>query len=219
MYIDSLNLLFIHCPKTGGNTIASVFLPYSSDNKVVSGHQDGVNRFEIVGKYTKRKHQTLDEYYNLDGGEYVKTCKIFTSLRHPVDRMVSWYFSPHRWMCSNNPDSGDIAEEYYYKDSSFDISDFSNLVNNEFKAQSHWLTLEGSAINPTFIIDFSNFADSLSILCRTLSVDYNSSLIVNKSFKARKAIEDIVRDPAVRDIVRNSPHSADWDNFPEMNWD
>ena len=53
--------LFIHVPKTGGNSIQNILHEYSEDEIVASAkHQDGVERFEVRNsKYNIRKHSTL----------------------------------------------------------------------------------------------------------------------------------------------------------------
>ena len=56
--------LFIHVPKTGGNSIQNVLRNYSEDTIVTIGkHQDGVERFEVRNDhYAITKHSTLSEY-------------------------------------------------------------------------------------------------------------------------------------------------------------
>lgn len=94
MILHDLNAIFIHVPKTAGNYLTRHhFHRYSDDFIVVRGHQDGVERFEIRGEVTTRKHMTLAEYANvLDLSDYY----VVTALRDPVERMISAYFSPHR---------------------------------------------------------------------------------------------------------------------------
>ena len=63
MILDKINFIFIHIPKCGGNSLTKLFSNYSNE-KIYIGHgrQDKNNRFEIGGKFTKKKHQKLDEY-------------------------------------------------------------------------------------------------------------------------------------------------------------
>lgn len=50
--------LFIHVPKTGGNSLQNILKEYSEDDIVILGkHQDGVERFEVMNKrYSVTKH-------------------------------------------------------------------------------------------------------------------------------------------------------------------
>ncbi|CAI8286858.1 MAG: Uncharacterised protein [Opitutia bacterium UBA7350] len=91
--------LFIHRPKTAGNSIQSVLMEYSDDEKVVDAkRQDGIDRFELKHlKYTKlKKHSSLTRYCReMDRDTYQKLFK-FSVIRNPWELMVSHYFSPHR---------------------------------------------------------------------------------------------------------------------------
>ena len=94
----SHNFIFIHIPKTGGNSIQSVLAAYSEDEIVKThGHQDGIERFEIKSSQgSLKKHSTLKEYRKLvgDSRRFEKFAKIAV-VRNPWDRMISLYFSPH----------------------------------------------------------------------------------------------------------------------------
>ncbi len=50
--------LFIHVPKTGGNSIQNILRNYSEDDIVIlAKHQDGLERFEVRNcKYNITKH-------------------------------------------------------------------------------------------------------------------------------------------------------------------
>ena len=108
MLLRTHRLIFIHVPKTAGNSIQSLLAPFSEDEVLPV---DGVDRFEVIGSLTRNKHQTLQEYAeSLDVTSYVTA----TSCRHPVDRLVSFYFSPHRW--ARGAGDGRIVYETPYWD-------------------------------------------------------------------------------------------------------
>ena len=90
--------LFIHVPKTAGNSIQNILRNYSEDKIVIQGkHQDGIERFDVINdKYEVTKHSNLKHYQEiLEPHIYQKLFK-FATIRNPYERMISWYFSPHR---------------------------------------------------------------------------------------------------------------------------
>jgi hypothetical protein len=58
--------LFVHIPKTAGNSIQSVLRDYSEDQLVaLRKEQDGIERFGLRNpKYKVKKHSTLSEYHD-----------------------------------------------------------------------------------------------------------------------------------------------------------
>lgn len=86
--------IFIHAPKTAGNSIQRVLEPYSED-KIIKNHRlhDGVERFELHSPYAPSgKHATLREYRaRIDPDLYSGLFK-FCCARNPWDRAISYYF-------------------------------------------------------------------------------------------------------------------------------
>jgi hypothetical protein len=90
--------LFIHVPKTGGNSIQNILKDYSEDKIVtIDPHQDGVERFEVRNhKYFTTKHSTLSYYQSVIEADLYRSLLKFATLRNPWEMMISFYFSPHR---------------------------------------------------------------------------------------------------------------------------
>ncbi|KPP86162.1 MAG: Sulfotransferase family [Rhodobacteraceae bacterium HLUCCO07] len=101
-------LIFLNAPKTGGNAIQTVLLPLSDDVKVTGAAQDGVHRFGIRSALTPHKHATLADYASRLGvalGDF----RVLITLRPPFERLISLYFSPHRWLgCKPTWDEADF---------------------------------------------------------------------------------------------------------------
>lgn len=90
--------LFLHVPKTGGTSVAEALLEVADDERAIGkGNHDGVTNFGLRNsRYGTGKHTTLAEYKEvLEPAMYDRLFK-FTILRNPWERMVSFYFSPHR---------------------------------------------------------------------------------------------------------------------------
>ena len=89
--------LFIHVPKTGGNSIQNILKDYSEDRIVgLKRNQKIIQRFEVRNeKYNTSKHTTLTQYKSVMDAELYNSLFKFAVIRNPWDRMISFYFSPH----------------------------------------------------------------------------------------------------------------------------
>ena len=90
--------LFVHIPKTGGNSIQEILKEYSEDRILTTNpRQDGINRFELRNdRYNIEKHSTLAVYKRELEPELFAELYKFTVIRNPWELMISLYFSPHR---------------------------------------------------------------------------------------------------------------------------
>ena len=90
--------LFIHVPKTGGNSIQNILRCYSEDEIVTQAeYQDGVERFGVRNtKYNTTKHFTLSQYRSVLDAQTYRSLFKFATIRNPWDMLISFYFSPHR---------------------------------------------------------------------------------------------------------------------------
>lgn len=90
--------LFIHVPKTGGNSIQQNLRDFSED-KIESRlrHQDGIENFGVTNdKYGTKKHSPLSHYKEVVDPHMFKSLFKFSTIRNPWDMCISFYFSPHR---------------------------------------------------------------------------------------------------------------------------
>ena len=90
--------LFIHAPKTAGNSIQNILRKYSEDTVVIkhkSPDKSYLDRFEVKSNFlSTKKHSTINEYYrnwNPQLGKFEDFFK-FSVVRNPWERAISYYF-------------------------------------------------------------------------------------------------------------------------------
>ena len=112
--------IFIHIPKTGGNTVQQTFIEnnMTSDKIVTRNSQDGFDRFDIEGEFTSRKHQTYRNY--LAANASLADLKVYTCVRKPFERLLSFYFAAFRWVRNDmNTKKIIIPETVEFKEKEF----------------------------------------------------------------------------------------------------
>ena len=157
----------------------------------IKGHQDGLDRFGITGKYTSKKHNTLSEYFKYHELHKLRT---FTCVRRPIQRLISLYFSPHRALRSETHElEFNINAFYKLIKESRSCLDFLSISNNQ-------MTVIPS--NLTILRTESLAADSKRLL------SLNISSIRNQS-NQKELQKELALDSNVIDIIQNSHHYQD----------
>jgi len=163
------NFLFIHIPKTAGNSIQSILRNYSEDRIVCSApFQDGFERFGVTSeRYGTCKHSTLNDYRKVLEGDVFRGLFKFTTIRNPWDRMISCYFSPHR---------GGIA---------WDRDRFKALLS-EIPPATAYLSMAGRVepcpfYNVDYFIRFENLENDFRKVCNLIGIPWEPLPIRNKS--------------------------------------
>jgi hypothetical protein len=176
--------IYIHIPKTGGNSIQNIIGKYSQ-GRIVSkkNHQDGDERFEIINeKHKTHKHSPLFEYrQNVDKQIYRQLFK-FATIRNPWERAVSYYFSPHRGV--NSFDKTKFVKlinkirpaEYYLEDNYF-----IGFVN---KVTDLNISLRNVKRNVDYIMKLENLDEDFKKICKEINIEYQT--LPRKNSSSRK---------------------------------
>ena len=151
--------LFVHVPKTAGNSIQSALRDFSEDELVaLRKEQDGVERFGLRNpKYKLRKHSTLAEYKAALGEVKFAGLYKFTCVRNPWDRMISLYFTP-----TQTPAAWDRKKFRNVIEKALPVSDYLQLNERE---QSN-----DPFQNVDYIMRFENLADDFRAVCAALDI-------------------------------------------------
>ena len=149
--------LFVHIPKTAGNSIQSVLRDYSEDELVaLRGEQDGIERFGLRNpKYKIKKHSTLAEYRAALGEMEFGSLFKFTCIRNPWDRMVSYYFTPTQ------------------NTSAWDRKKFRKAIVKLLPVADYLRLDKGGGdpfANVNYIMRFENLADDFRAVCAALDI-------------------------------------------------
>ena len=176
--------LFIHIPKTAGDSIENFLKDYSDDEIICQAkNKDGIEQLNVLNKkYNTNKHSTLFDYKTVLDSETYSTLFKFAAIRNPWDMMISFYFSPYR----------DVTK--------WDRKDFLKLLK-KVKPLRHFLckitTLErrleeklGIRINIgnkkigdeiDFLIRFEQLDNDFKLVCEKLDIPYSPLPKKNKS--------------------------------------
>jgi hypothetical protein len=149
--------LFVHIPKTAGNSIQSILRDYSEDEIVaLRSEQDGIERFGLRNpNYKIKKHSTLAEYRGALGEERFRSLYKFACVRNPWDRMVSYYFTP-----TQQVGAWDRKEFRKVISKALSVADYLRLGEAE----------EDPFGNVDYVMRFENLADDFRSVCATLGI-------------------------------------------------
>jgi Sulfotransferase family len=178
--------LFVHIPKTAGNSIQSVLRDYSEDQLVaLRKEQDGIERFGLRNpNYKIKKHSTLSEYREALSEEQFRSFYKFTCVRNPWDRMVSYYFTP-----TQNPEILNRKKFRGIISKAVSVADYLRLDEEE----------RDPFANVDCIMRFENLADDFRIVCDQLTISPPTLPRYNRSTRERYSK---YYDDELRELVR-----------------
>jgi hypothetical protein len=187
--------LFVHIPKTAGNSIQSALRDYSEDQLVaLRKEQDGIERFGLRNpKYKIKKHSTLAEYCDALANEDFRDLYKFTCVRNPWDRMVSYYFTP-----TQAPERWDRKKFREIISKAVSVADYLRLDPGE----------QDPFANVDYIMRFENLAEDFRTLCGKVGISaatlprYNRSNREHYSKYYDDELRELVRTQFAAEIER-----------------
>jgi sulfotransferase famil protein len=179
--------LFVHIPKTAGNSIQSVLRDYSEDELVaLRKEQDGIERFGLRNpKYKIKKHSTLSEYHHALGDEQFRNLYKFTCVRNPWDRMVSYYFTP-----TQNTETWNRKKFRGIISKAVSVAEYLRLDEGE----------QDPFANVDYIMRFENLADDFLAVSSKLGISPVKLPRYNRSSREHYSK---YYDDELRELVRN----------------
>ena len=94
MISSAKKFIFIHIPRSGGNSIQSTLVDYCDEELVKIG--EGAHQFTLKHhEFNLKKHSMIRDYHAAFGDGTVTEFFKFTSVRNPWDRIMSRWFLYH----------------------------------------------------------------------------------------------------------------------------
>lgn len=198
--------IYIHIPKTGGNAVQTCLLPVCDDQKVVHRHQDGIDRFGVSGPITPRKHAPLKHYQSALGGS-LQGWRVMTTIRHPFERAISAYFSPHRWF-EQADDGGWHARTPVWDETAF----CALLETGEFQPAFRYLHLGSHVHRPEICLRCSHLQQDFRAAAHALALPALPALPRVNVSAAPDAQRRLLQSRTLRDMLEDH-YRADMDFF------
>jgi hypothetical protein len=174
-------------------------------------------RFDLKGSHVfAGKHQTYIEIAE-DLKDSITDYKFFTIVREPIDRLLSLYFSPHRWMVKSE------AGAYVKMQPKFVEMDFQRLISTApamiqyvCKSINNTGQLEIVFPDDLTVLKYEKFEQNISNFCQKYDLSLNKNAFthrVNASNEQSGLKDDSRKSEIVQDLVKRSHHKFDYKLF------
>lgn len=155
--------LFVHIPKTGGNSIRLALKDFAIDEIVFNPKQRAYNqskqeihRFGIKNPYISlNKHSKITDIHARWNSEHLGNWEDyfkFSCVRNPWDRLVSFYFSPH------------------LGNTTFNKKQFIEIIQDVERGSQLSYLSEGEQLAVDFLIRFESLTEDFAQVCDRLDI-------------------------------------------------
>ncbi len=218
--------LFIHIPKTGGSWLEHNLIKYSDDKKY-SIPESNKDNFGIKGRISTQKHNLLAEYKYILKKTYIYY-KVFTIIRNPISRLISYYFSPDIWKVTSKKGVKHLSEnqikfdlDLFQKvcDDSLTCSDFINEDFNlnilKMNLRSYIQYYRNKPKTSIEIYRFENFGEEVKRLINKHSFIINKKRFQQKIYESKNSSikKSLELSYEVKQVVERSKHIVDLELF------
>lgn len=188
--------IFVHIPKTGGNSVSRALLPYTESRleeaESPAGWGSGENFWTVDPVFGRDKHFTVDDYANVMD---LRGYRLFTTVRNPWDRLVSLYFFRKQTKLLDWQSVG--PEE-------FDKAEFLRFLPLAEPPQVAYL-----GARQVHVLRYERLQSDFAAMCRTLGLENVTLDRLNAS--RRPSYRDLLDADLVAEIGRI--YAADVDRF------
>jgi hypothetical protein len=180
MISHTKKFLFIHVPKTGGNSVSTALQTYTDIQFVAANSPKGFgvneNFWPIDPVYGSIKHFSVEQWSALLG-ESISNYFLFGTVRNPFDRAISTYFFMKQAMIQNRvpwlEDHSDEARERFSK------SEFHNFLVSGVPTQLFFL--KSNAGLTIHLMRYEQLVDDFATVSRKLGLNQASLPLINAS--------------------------------------
>lgn len=194
MISHDLKFIFIHIPKTAGNSL-TLFLKFYLSNRTLQhenpmGPQDGMTVF-CEKNNQGIKHESITYYIN-QYGDSIQDYVWFTIVRNPYDRLLSLYFFTKG------------------KDNAVFIRDeFVSFIQNDENHQWKYIEYNGKLV--CRIVHYENMLEELKEIPCLQRMDFSHYPQINQSMNSKLDYKTLLDDD-VKDLIYKK-YRMDFDLF------
>lgn len=207
----SKKFIFIHIPKTGGNSIQDYLIGFTEEEKTYNfKDRYDENTFGIVSDIVDtHKHSPLYEYKQLLSMDIFSELFTFSVIRNPWERAISYYFSPSRGGGIKWDKEEFIKFLWHIKPVGYYLSSKPKIIiklKDHLKINSLKL---GFSVN--HIIRFEELQKGLKEVCDLIDVPYKKIKHLNQS--KRKHYSEYYDDELIEIIRKKYWEEIEWGNY------